>query len=49
MCRCVRVWGYEVCFVYRPFSDEVNDWMPVDIYVGGIEHGREMLCHTRNL
>ena len=27
VCRC------------RPFSEAVKSWMPVDLYVGGIEHG----------
>ena len=23
----------------RPFSEDVRQWMPVDMYIGGIEHG----------
>ena len=28
---------YTLC---RPFSEAVRRWMPVDLYVGGVEHGR---------
>jgi len=34
---------YHFFYVYcirRPFTEDVNAWMPVDLYIGGIEHGR---------
>ena len=27
-------------FCFRPFTEDVLSWMPVDMYIGGIEHGR---------
>ena len=33
--------------VFRPFAtDDVNYWMPVDTYVGGIEHGTDLRLHV---
>ena len=25
--------------IFRPFTEDVFKWMPVDVYIGGNEHG----------
>ena len=44
MCVCVCALCVCVCnelcgYLCRPFTEDVLDWMPVDVYIGGIEHG----------
>lgn len=39
MCVCCMAVMIQVVWLFRPFTEDVLDWMPVDVYIGGIEHG----------
>ena len=35
-------WNKTICTfaIHRPFNEDVKNWIPVDVYTGGKEHGR---------
>ena len=35
--------------IFRPFTEDVFKWMPVDVYIGGNEHGMYPVSNLKNI